>query len=90
MLLSLPFDKVGMFPLQKSSDLTGYLFYDILQVKIWFQNRRAKERKVQRKRDEMHQREKLSAMVHMQNAAVAVAGGMGGPMFNQPNVGGIM
>jgi len=31
-------------------------------VKIWFQNRRAKERKIVRKREELMNREKLQSM----------------------------
>lgn len=37
------------------------------QVKIWFQNRRAKERKLAKKREEIEQKNK-EALLHQQNA----------------------
>ena len=52
----------------------------VSQVKIWFQNRRAKERKQVKKREELMHKEKLEAVsaahlqhAHQQMAAAAVA-----------------
>lgn len=46
----------------------------LLQVKIWFQNRRAKERKQMKKRDELLQKEKLETMQYHAPSAVTSVG----------------
>lgn len=45
------------------------------QVKIWFQNRRAKERKQVKKREEMIHKEKMEVAVQMQQHQQQLAGG---------------
>ncbi len=46
-------------------------------MKIWFQNRRAKERKHMKKRDELLQKEKLDVAANIHAAAAAAHHGQG-------------
>nr|CAD7400971.1 unnamed protein product [Timema cristinae] len=65
---------------------TRLRYWGVLQVKIWFQNRRAKERKQTKKREELLHREKLEVAqaqhlqhAHAQQHMAVVAAGGGGP-----------
>jgi uncharacterized protein YdaU (DUF1376 family) len=63
--------------LQALASLRQASFF-VLQVKIWFQNRRAKERKQVKKREEMMQKEKVEAAcaAHHQLQQMAAVGGV--------------
>ena len=54
----------------------------LFQVKIWFQNRRAKERKQVKKCDKLIAEEKFSVATSLQHAAAAAGAAAG--MFGMP------
>lgn len=64
--------------------IKAFVFWFVLQVKIWFQNRRAKERKQVKKRDEIIAKEKMDAVVQLQHPLMWPVGASGPPPGGPP------